>query len=70
MDERVGVGGVGCCVRYEPMQKLAGHAHTPNPSAYVYLNDGPPVRFTHIGGKGTVATRGDDHDQELGGSCC
>jgi hypothetical protein len=44
-------------VRYEPMQKLAPHTHTPNPSAYVYLNDGPPVIFRHIGGKGTAATR-------------
>ena len=44
-------------VRYEPMQKLAPHTHTPNPTAYVYLNDGPPVIFRHIGGKGTAATR-------------
>ena len=44
-------------VRYEPMQKLAPHTHTPNPSAYVYLNDGPPVIFKHVGGKGTAATR-------------
>lgn len=38
-------------VRYEPMQKLPAHTHTPNPSAYVYLNDGPPVQFSHVGGK-------------------
>ena len=44
-------------VRYEPLQKLSPHAHTPHPSAYVYLNDGPPVIFKHIGGKGTAATR-------------
>jgi hypothetical protein len=44
-------------VRYEPMQKLPPHTHTPNPSAYVYLNDGPPVIFKHVGGKGTAATR-------------
>jgi hypothetical protein len=44
-------------VRYGPLEKLAGHAHTPNPSAYVYLNDGPPVRFRHIGGHNAVATR-------------
>ena len=42
-------------VRYEPKQQLPGHAHTPNPSAYVYLNDGPPVIFRHVGGK--AATR-------------
>lgn len=44
-------------VRYGPFEKRAAHAHTPRPSAYVYLNDGGPVRFTHIGGHGTVATR-------------
>jgi hypothetical protein len=44
-------------VRYEPLQKLAPHTHTPKASAYVYLNDGPPVIFRHIGGKGTAATR-------------
>jgi hypothetical protein len=38
-------------VRYEPREKIAGHAHTPNASAYVYLNDGPPVIFKHVGGK-------------------
>lgn len=38
-------------VRYEGRQKLPGHTHTPNPAAYVYLNDGPPVIFTHVGGK-------------------
>ncbi|HWI19503.1 MAG TPA: hypothetical protein VNT81_17235 [Vicinamibacterales bacterium] len=38
-------------VRYEGKQKLPGHTHTPNPAAYVYLNDGPPVIFTHVGGK-------------------
>jgi hypothetical protein len=42
-------------VRYEPMQKLPGHTHTPNPSAYIYLNDGPPVIFRHVGG--SAATR-------------
>ena len=42
-------------VRYGPDEKLPGHTHTPNPSAYVYLNDGPPVIFSHVGGK--AATR-------------
>ncbi len=42
-------------VRYEPLQKLPGHAHTPNPAAYIYLNDGPPVIFRHVGG--SAATR-------------
>jgi hypothetical protein len=38
-------------VRYEPKQQLPAHTHTPNAAAYVYLNDGPPVTFTHVGGK-------------------
>jgi hypothetical protein len=42
-------------VRYGPLEKLAGHAHTPNPAAYVYLNDGGPVIFRHVGG--SAATR-------------
>jgi hypothetical protein len=42
-------------VRYAPREKVAAHAHTPYPSAYVYLNDGPPVVFSHVGGK--AATR-------------
>jgi hypothetical protein len=42
-------------VRYGPNEKLPGHTHTPNPSAYVYLNDGGPVIFRHVGGP--AATR-------------
>jgi hypothetical protein len=42
-------------VRYGPNEKLPGHTHTPNPSAYVYLNDGGPVIFRHVGG--SSATR-------------
>ena len=44
-------------VRYAPLEKVAPHSHTPYPSAYVYLNDGPPVVFRHVGGKGVAATR-------------
>ncbi len=44
-------------VRYAPFEKVAPHAHTPSASAYVYLNDGPPVVFRHVGGKGMAATR-------------
>lgn len=44
-------------VVYGPLAKLPAHAHTPLPAAYVYLNDGGPVRYKHIGGQGTVATR-------------
>ena len=42
-------------VRYGPHEKLSGHTHTANPSAYVYLNDGGPVVFRHVGG--SAATR-------------
>jgi hypothetical protein len=44
-------------VRYEPLQKLPGHSHTAMPTAYVYLNDAPPVLFRHIGGRNSVVTR-------------
>ncbi|HEX6165029.1 MAG TPA: hypothetical protein VFZ31_16795 [Vicinamibacterales bacterium] len=44
-------------VRYAPLEKVRAHAHTPYPSAYVYLNDGPPVVFKHVGGKAVAATR-------------
>ena len=44
-------------VRYAPFEKVAAHTHTPYASAYVYLNDGPPVIFKHAGEKGTAATR-------------
>jgi hypothetical protein len=44
-------------VTYAPLAKLPAHEHTPLPSAYVYLNDGGPVRFKHVGGHATVATR-------------
>lgn len=44
-------------VRYAPLEKVAPHSHTPFASAYVYLNDGPPVIFKHVGGKGMAATR-------------
>ena len=44
-------------VRYAPNETVAPHSHTPYPSAYVYLNDGPPVTFKHVGGKGMAATR-------------
>ena len=37
-------------VRYGPNEKLPGHTHTPNPAAYVYLNNGGPVIFRHVGG--------------------
>ena len=42
-------------VRYGPNESLPGHSHTPTLSAYVYLNDGPPVVFRHVGG--SAATR-------------
>ena len=36
-------------VHYAPHQKLPPHEHTQMASAYVYLNDGGPVIFQHIG---------------------
>jgi hypothetical protein len=36
-------------VHYPPQAKLPAHAHTTEASAYVYLNDGGPVVFRHIG---------------------
>lgn len=42
-------------VRYGPNEKLPEHTHTPHPAAYVYLNDGGPVIFRHVGGP--AATR-------------
>ena len=36
-------------VRYEPHAKLPAHDHPKGPTAYVYLNDGGPVVFKHIG---------------------
>jgi quercetin dioxygenase-like cupin family protein len=36
-------------VHYGPHEKLPAHQHTQTASAYVYLNDGGPVVFKHIG---------------------
>jgi hypothetical protein len=44
-------------VLYEPWIKLRSHSHTPLASAYVYLNDGGPVAFRHIGASYGAATR-------------
>jgi hypothetical protein len=35
-------------VYYAPREKIIAHEHTPNASAYVYLNDGGPVLFNHV----------------------
>jgi len=40
-------------VRYEPREKLPLHDHTEMAAAYVYLNDGGPVLFTHDYGEMT-----------------
>lgn len=34
---------------YGPREKIPEHDHTPLASAYVYLNDGGPVIFKHVG---------------------
>jgi hypothetical protein len=44
-------------VRYAPLAKLPAHAHNALPAAYVYLNDGGPVLFGHIGASYGGATR-------------
>lgn len=44
-------------VRYAPHAKLPAHAHNALPAAYVYLNDGGPVLFKHIGASYGAATR-------------
>src|SRR5437763_4293636 len=36
-------------VHYAPHAVLPAHAHTTAPSAYVYLSEGGPVIFKHIG---------------------
>ncbi len=44
-------------VRYAPFAKLPGHTHTAFASAYVYLNDGGPVIFKHVGKEYGAVTR-------------
>ena len=44
-------------VYYAPHAKLPAHAHNALPAAYVYLNDGGPVLFKHIGTSYGAATR-------------
>src|SRR5215475_13236864 len=36
-------------VHYGPHEKIPAHDHTERAAAYVYLNDGGPVIFKHIG---------------------
>jgi hypothetical protein len=44
-------------VQYSPYAKLPAHAHNALPAAYVYLNDGGPVLFKHVGTSYGAATR-------------
>ncbi|MFY9557663.1 MAG: hypothetical protein WAV47_23395 [Blastocatellia bacterium] len=44
-------------VHYAPHEKLPPHQHTQTASAYVYLNDGGPVVFNHIGHTNYPVTR-------------
>lgn len=44
-------------VHYAPNEKLPAHEHTQTASAYVYLNDGGPVVFKHIGANYGAITR-------------
>lgn len=36
-------------VHYGPLEKIPAHDHTERAAAYIYLNDGGPVIFKHIG---------------------
>lgn len=36
-------------VHYGPYEKIAAHDHSRWPAAYVYLNDGGPIIFKHVG---------------------
>ena len=44
-------------VHYAPHARLPAHSHNARPAAYVYLNDGGPVIFKHIGTSYGAATR-------------
>jgi hypothetical protein len=44
-------------VHYAPHARLPAHAHNARPAAYVYLNDGGPVLFKHVGTSYGAATR-------------
>src|SRR5580698_5345426 len=44
-------------VHYGPHEKLGVHDHPKTPTVYVYLNDGPPVRFEHFEKKGFTLDR-------------
>ena len=44
-------------VYYAPHAKLPAHTHNALPAAYVYLSDGGPVLFKHIGTSYGAATR-------------
>jgi hypothetical protein len=44
-------------VHYAPHAKLPAHAHNALPAAYVYLSDGGPVLFKHVGTSYGAATR-------------
>jgi hypothetical protein len=44
-------------VHYGPREKIPAHDHTERAAAYVYLNDGGPVIFKHIGLEYGAVTR-------------
>jgi len=44
-------------VRYPASSKLPLHGHPPTVTAYVYLSESSPVRFTHQGSRTHVVTR-------------
>ncbi len=44
-------------VHYGPHEKVPTHDHSRWPAAYVYLNDGGPIIFRHVGWEHPVLTR-------------
>ncbi|MGB9178430.1 MAG: hypothetical protein WCB68_04210 [Pyrinomonadaceae bacterium] len=44
-------------VHYEPHEKIGAHDHPYSPTIYVYLKDGGPIRFTHVGEEEFILTR-------------
>lgn len=44
-------------VHYGPHEKIPAHDHSQWPAAYVYLNDGGPIIFRHVGWDHPVLTR-------------
>jgi quercetin dioxygenase-like cupin family protein len=44
-------------VHYEPREKIAAHDHPTRATVFVYLRDGGPVRFNHVGAESYAIDR-------------